>query len=61
MPGLELYRNTTQTEFDSGHRRPRIVLPGEQPSDQEDCAGAPFVGPASKLPDRALAEAGLEE
>lgn len=47
--------------FGSGPRRARILLLGEQPGDQEDRAGEPFVGPAGKLLDRALAEAGLEE
>ena len=59
--GCELYRNATQTVFGSGPRRARILLLGEQPGDQEDRAGAPFVGPAGKLLDRALAAAGLDE
>ena len=59
--GCELYRDATQTVFGSGPRRARILLLGEQPGDQEDRAGEPFVGPAGKLLDRALAEAGLDE
>lgn len=59
--GCELYRNATQTVFGSGPRNARILLLGEQPGDQEDRVGAPFVGPAGKLLDRALAEAGLNE
>lgn len=59
--GCDLYRNATQTVFGDGPRRARILLLGEQPGDQEDRIGAPFVGPAGKLLDRALAEAGLAE
>ena len=54
-----LYRNATQTVFGEGAARARIMLVGEQPGDQEDLAGKPFVGPAGKLLDRALAAAGL--
>jgi uracil-DNA glycosylase family protein len=59
--GCELYRNATQTVFGSGPRDARVLLLGEQPGDQEDRQGEPFVGPAGKLLDRALAEAGLSE
>jgi uracil-DNA glycosylase len=59
--GCELYRKATQTVFGSGPRRARLLLLGEQPGDQEDRAGVPFVGPAGRLLDRALAEAGIEE
>ncbi len=55
-----LYRNATQTVFGAGPRRARLMLLGEQPGDQEDLAGQPFVGPAGKLLDRALEEAGIE-
>jgi len=58
--GCELYRDATQTVFGSGPRRARILLLGEQPGDREDREGEPFVGPAGKLLDRALAEAGLD-
>jgi len=54
-----LYRNATQTVFGEGPREARIVFVGEQPGDQEDLAGKPFVGPAGKLLDRALEEAGI--
>ena len=55
-----LYRNTTQTVFGEGPARARLMLVGEQPGDQEDLAGKPFVGPAGKLLDRALADAGID-
>jgi uracil-DNA glycosylase family protein len=55
-----LYRNATQTVFGEGQARARLVLVGEQPGDQEDLAGKPFVGPAGKLLDRALADAGID-
>jgi uracil-DNA glycosylase len=54
-----LYRNATQTVWGDGVERPAAVLVGEQPGDEEDRAGLPFVGPAGRLLDRALAEAGL--
>jgi uracil-DNA glycosylase family protein len=55
-----LYRAATQTVFGEGPARARLVLVGEQPGDQEDHAGYPFIGPAGLLLDRALAEAGLD-
>jgi len=55
-----LYRNATQTVFGEGPGGAEIMLVGEQPGDQEDLAGHPFVGPAGKLLDRAMAEAGLD-
>jgi len=55
-----LYRNATQTVFGGGRSDARIMLVGEQPGDQEDLAGLPFVGPAGKLLDRALVEAGID-
>jgi DNA polymerase len=57
--GCELHRRATQTVFGRGPADARIVLVGEQPGDQEDRQGAPFVGPAGEVLDRALAEAGL--
>ena len=54
-----LYAHATQTVFGEGAPRARVVLVGEQPGDREDLAGHPFVGPAGKLLDDALAEAGL--
>src|SRR4051812_31793073 len=58
--GCDLYQRATQTVFGEGSAHARIVLVGEQPGDQEDLAGHPFVGPAGKVLDRALAEAGIE-
>jgi len=56
----DLYRNATQTVFGEGPVGARIMLVGEQPGDQEDLAGRPFVGPAGQMLDRALEEAGLD-
>lgn len=58
--GCHLYRDATQTVFGAGPEHARVVLIGEQPGDVEDRRGAPFVGPAGKLLDRAIAEAGLD-
>jgi uracil-DNA glycosylase family protein len=55
-----LYRYATQTVFGAGPSDARIMMVGEQPGDQEDLQGAPFVGPAGKLLDRALVEAGID-
>ncbi len=55
-----LYAHATQTVFGEGPERARIMLVGEQPGDQEDLAGRPFVGPAGKVLDAALSEAGLD-
>jgi uracil-DNA glycosylase len=55
-----LYKNATQTVFGEGPARAVLMLVGEQPGDQEDLAGHPFVGPAGKVLDRAMAEAGLD-
>ena len=55
-----LYRHATQTVFGEGPRKAEVMLVGEQPGDAEDLAGHPFVGPAGKLLDRALAEAGID-
>jgi uracil-DNA glycosylase family protein len=57
--GCELHRHATQTVFGQGPADARIMLVGEQPGDQEDLTGRPFVGPAGEVLDRALAEAGL--
>jgi uracil-DNA glycosylase len=57
--GCDLYERATQTVFGEGAADPAVVLIGEQPGDAEDRAGKPFVGPAGKLLDRALAEAGI--
>jgi uracil-DNA glycosylase len=58
--GCHLYENATQTVFSRGAVSSRVVLVGEQPGDGEDRRGEPFVGPAGKLLDRAVAEAGLD-
>lgn len=58
--GCELYQNATQTVFGQGPQDARVALVGEQPGDQEDLQGAPFVGPAGQVLDRALAEVGLD-
>jgi DNA polymerase len=55
----DLYRNATQTVFGQGPQDARVMLVGEQPGDQEDLEGEPFVGPAGKVLADALAEAGL--
>src|SRR6266404_6545562 len=54
-----LYRNATQTVFGEGSSTAAIMFVGEQPGDQEDLAGHPFVGPAGRLLDEALIEAGI--
>ncbi|MCA1558844.1 MAG: UdgX family uracil-DNA binding protein [Acidobacteria bacterium] len=56
----DLYLRGTQTVFGEGPRRAELMLVGEQPGDAEDIAGHPFVGPAGKLLDRALEEAGID-
>ncbi|MFE6336206.1 UdgX family uracil-DNA binding protein [Streptomyces sp. NPDC057798] len=58
--GCPLYRDATQTVFGAGKATAHVMLVGEQPGDQEDRQGRPFVGPAGKLLDRALAEAGID-
>ncbi len=55
-----LYKLGTQTVFGEGPKRATLMMLGEQPGDQEDLAGKPFVGPAGKLLDRALEEAGID-
>jgi DNA polymerase len=56
----DLYKRGTQTVFGEGPKRARVMMVGEQPGDAEDLAGHPFVGPAGKLLDRALEEAGID-
>ncbi|MGA5466353.1 UdgX family uracil-DNA binding protein [Mycobacterium sp. NPDC050041] len=58
--GCDLYLDATQTVFGAGSKAATMMLVGEQPGDQEDRAGAPFVGPAGKLLDRALVAAGID-
>jgi uracil-DNA glycosylase family protein len=55
-----LYRNATQTVFGEGPAHAQVMFVGEQPGDQEDLQGHPFVGPAGKMFDRALAAAGID-
>lgn len=56
----DLWKPATQTVFGEGPPRARIVVVGEQPGDQEDLSGRPFVGPAGKIFDRALEELGID-
>ncbi|MDC8448670.1 MAG: UdgX family uracil-DNA binding protein [Nitrospira sp.] len=58
--GCDLYQRATQTMFGERSTHATIMFVGEQPGDQEDRAGHPFVGPAGKILDKALAEAGIE-
>ena len=55
-----LWQRATQTVFGAGSSKAKLVIVGEQPGDREDLSGKPFIGPAGKLLDRALAEAGIE-
>lgn len=55
-----LYADATQTVFGAGPRTARVMMVGEQPGDSEDREGDPFVGPAGRLLDRALGDAGLD-
>jgi uracil-DNA glycosylase family protein len=57
--GCDLYRHASRTVFGKGPPNARVVLVGEQPGDQEDRQGAPFVGPAGEVFERALVEVGL--
>ncbi len=57
--GCDLYQRATQTVFGEGLPHAGALMIGEQPGDQEDRAGHPFVGPAGKLLDKALADAGI--
>ena len=58
--GCHLWERGTQTVFGEGARDADVMLVGEQPGDQEDVAGKPFVGPAGRLLDQALEEAGID-
>src|SRR5262245_8940675 len=58
--GCELYLRATRTVFGEGPATARVVVVGEQPGDAEDTQGRPFVGPAGRVLDKALAEAGLD-
>lgn len=56
----DLYKNATQTVFGEGDLSSGVVFVGEQPGDEEDLAGHPFVGPSGRLLDKALEEAGVD-
>jgi DNA polymerase len=58
--GCDLYKRGTQTVFGEGRAHARVMMVGEQPGNDEDLAGKPFVGPAGKLLDRALERASIE-
>ena len=58
--GCDLYKHATQAVFGAGPRVARLMFVGEQPGDQEDRQGEPFVGPAGALLDRALAAVGIK-
>ena len=58
--GCDLYKNATRAVFGEGLVRSRLMLVGEMPGDKEDEQGKPFVGPAGRLLDEALVEAGIE-
>ena len=58
--GCPLYADATQAVFGEGAALAEVMLVGEQPGDKEDLAGRPFVGPAGRLLDEALAEAGID-
>jgi DNA polymerase len=58
--GCYLYLHATRAVFGEGPKKARIVLVGEQPGDQENLQGRPFVGPAGTLLDRALADASID-
>jgi uracil-DNA glycosylase len=58
--GCDLWRNATQTVFGEGPVHPDVMFVGEQPGDKEDLAGHPFVGPAGRVLDEALAAVGID-
>lgn len=58
--GCDIWRRATQAVFGEGAAGAEVMLVGEQPGNREDLEGHPFVGPAGKLLDQALAEAGIE-
>jgi uracil-DNA glycosylase len=58
--GCDLWRDATQTVFGEGAEHARLMLVGEQPGDQEDRQGQPFVGPAGRVLEQALDEAGID-
>jgi uracil-DNA glycosylase family protein len=58
--GCDLYEDATQTVFGEGRKAARVMFVGETPGDREDRAGKPFVGPAGRELDKALARAGID-
>src|SRR5437879_6195279 len=58
--GCDLWKRGTQTVFGEGSMKAQVMFVGEQPGNDEDLAGKPFVGRAGKLLDRALEEAGID-
>jgi uracil-DNA glycosylase family protein len=56
----DLYKRGTQTVFGEGAKKAQLMFVGEQPGDQEDLAGHPFVGPAGRILDKALAAVGID-
>jgi uracil-DNA glycosylase family protein len=58
--GCPLFQNATQTVFGQGRRTARVFLVGEQPGNEEDLQGKPFVGPAGRLLDQGLESAGID-
>jgi uracil-DNA glycosylase family protein len=58
--GCQLYKTATQTVFGEGGRESGVIFVGEQPGDEEDKLGHPFVGPAGRLLDRAFEDAGID-
>lgn len=58
--GCPLYKNATQTVFGMGSELARVMFVGEQPGNEEDRQGAPFVGPARRVLDKALIAAGID-
>ena len=58
--GCDLYRHATQVVFGEGPQDAKVVMVGEQPGDEEDRKGHPFVGPSGKLLNKAMHEAGLD-
>lgn len=58
--GCPLYKDATQTVFGAGPRSARMIVVGEQPGNDEDLQGAPFVGPAGRVLDEGLAAAGID-
>ena len=60
VPGCDLCEDATHVVFGEGAKRAEVMLVGEQPGDREDLEGRPFVGPAGRLLDDALARAGID-